>query len=80
MNTFTLLFGCGLVYGGFLFASQLLSGQRIERETSIDKFRRECKEDGLVLHLPSYREGIEGYIEPKWQNTPLLVKEHLRRF
>jgi hypothetical protein len=52
---------------------------QVPKTLDIEAIRKQAKDDGLVLHLPSYAEGVEAYIEPKWQKNPYSCKEHLLR-
>ena len=47
---------------------------------TIDDFRLQMKRAGLVLHMPSYHNGTEGYIEEQWKDNPYILLDHLKRF
>jgi hypothetical protein len=48
----------------------VLPGQASHGPSPVEKWRLQMKADGLVLHMPSYREGIEAYVEPRWEHLP----------
>lgn len=35
--------------------------------SDVDLVRRVARNQGLVLHMPSYYNGVEAYCEPRWQ-------------
>jgi hypothetical protein len=39
-----------------------------------DLLRKQYKDKGLVLHMPSYHNGVEAYCEPKEQYNKILSK------
>ena len=60
------------------FVSFISRNETEPNHADIDAKRLEYKREGLVLHMPSYRNGIEVYTEPRFANwngvLPILVK------
>jgi len=45
----------------------------LEPEPAIDRWRRSCREQGLVLNMPAYHDGFEAYVPSKFKNAPFLL-------
>lgn len=54
---------CLAIYVGVVIRPELT----VMQPSAMDRFRREMREKGLVLHLPSYHKGVEAYCDPSFQ-------------
>lgn len=71
----------GILYGTtYLVCASLGWYNHSEQLSELDKFRQQCKDDGLTLHLPSYHNGIEAYVTVNAEDCPNIPPSWLTRF